>query len=233
MRLYQIIIFLSSVSIIVPVIANEFEICRPFSEVAPPRPFSSLPITDTVQIEANEVIIQEKLGTSTFIGDVFLKRADQILITPHVTYDRNSDIISADQRFNYWDKNFTISGSTIKLRAKKYGIMSDVKYWLLNRRARGQAKKIVKESEDIINLEQTRYTTCDSHREIWSLSANSMVLDNLKEEGTAIHATLHLLGLPVFYFPYMSFPIGDKRKSGFLAPNMGSSDETGTEFSIP
>ncbi|MBE9561823.1 MAG: LPS assembly protein LptD, partial [Proteobacteria bacterium] len=77
------------------------------------------------------------------------------------------------------------------------------------------------------------YTTCDSHKEIWYLSANKMTLDNIKEEGVATHAKIHLLGVPVFYFPYLTFPIGEKRKSGFLAPSMGSSDETGTEFSIP
>ncbi|MDM8566386.1 LPS assembly protein LptD [Candidatus Halobeggiatoa sp. HSG11] len=233
MRFNQIIIFLLSITIIVPVVANEFKICRPFNDVAPPRPVSSSPINNTIQIEADDVIVQEKLGTSTFSGDVFLQRAEQILITPHATYDHNNDIINANQKFNYWDKNFIISGSSIKLQAKKHGIMSDVKYWLLNRRARGQAKKIIKESEDIIHLEQTRYTTCDSHKEIWYLSANAITLNNLKEEGTATHATVRLLGVPIFYFPYLSFPIGDKRKSGFLAPSMGSSDETGTEFSIP
>ncbi|MCK5876497.1 MAG: LPS-assembly protein LptD, partial [Candidatus Marithrix sp.] len=232
-RFNQIIISLLSLSILVPAVANEFKICRPFNEVAPPRPFSSLSISDAIQIEADEVIVQEKLGTSTFEGDVFLQRADQILITPNITYDRNSDTISAKQRFHYWDKNFIINGASAELQSKERGIMSDVKYWLLNRRARGQAKKIIKKSEDIINLEQTNYTTCDSHKEVWYLSADTMTLDNLKEEGTATHATVRLLGVPVFYFPYLSFPIGNKRKSGFLAPSMGSSDETGTEFSIP
>ncbi len=234
-RFYQTIIFLLSLSIIIPVLAehDEYKICRPFNEVAPPRPLSLLPISSAIQIKANDVTIQEKLGTSTFNGDVFLQRDNQILITPRATYNRNEDILNADQKFTYWDEDFVISGSSIRLQAKEQGIMSDLKYWLLNRRARGQAKKAVKESKDIIHLEQTRYTTCDSHNEIWYLSANTMTLDNLKEEGIATHATIHLLGVPIFYFPYLSFPTGKKRKSGFLAPNMGSSDETGTEFSIP
>ncbi|HHB92657.1 MAG TPA: LPS-assembly protein LptD [Thioploca sp.] len=233
-RFYQIIIFLLSLSIIVPVVAkhDEFKICRPFNEVAPPRP-PLLTMSDKIQIEANDVTVQEKLGTSTFNGDVFIQRANQIMITQQAIYNRNNDVINANQNFTYWDENFVISGSSIQLHTKEQGIMSDVEYWLLNHRARGQAKKVVKESQNIIHLEQTRYTTCDLHKEIWYLSTDTMTLDNLKEEGTATHATVHILGVPVFYFPYLSFPLGEKRKSGFLAPNMGSSDETGTEFSIP
>ncbi len=233
-RFYQIIIILLSLSIIFPVIAknDEFKICQPFSKVAPPRP-QSLPVNDKIKIEANDVIVQEKLGTSVFNGDVFIQRANQILITQQATYNRNDDIINANKKFKYWDENFVISGSSIQLQAKEQGIMSDVEYWLLNHRARGQAKKIIKESKNIINLEKTRYTTCDLNNEIWYLSTDSMTLDDFKEEGTATHAIIHILGVPVFYFPYLSFPLGEKRKSGFLAPSIGSSDETGTEFSIP
>ncbi|MDM8563939.1 LPS assembly protein LptD, partial [Candidatus Marithioploca araucensis] len=81
--------------------------------------------------------------------------------------------------------------------------------------------------------EGATYTTCDPKKEIWRLSADKMTLNNAKSEGTARDVTIRILGLPVFYFPYISFPIGDERKSGFLLPNLGTSDETGVEFSIP
>lgn len=44
---------------------------------------------------------------------------------------------------------------------------------------------------------------------------------------------LDFKGVPILYSPYFSFPLNDKRKSGFLAPSAGSSDELGFELRAP
>ncbi|MNQ62689.1 LPS-assembly protein LptD precursor [compost metagenome] len=45
--------------------------------------------------------------------------------------------------------------------------------------------------------------------------------------GTATNATLRVKDIPVFYTPYIYFPIDDRRQSGFLPPTLGSSSDTG------
>jgi LPS-assembly protein len=235
MRFYQIIILLFALYHTIAVYAKDedFSLCKPFTEIAPHRPNLQFPDDDYLYLFADDALIQEKLGKSTFRGDVIMRRADQMLSTPFIIYDRNKDVVDADKDFIFWDNDFIISGSTAQLRQESQGEMTNAKYWLLNRRVRGHAEKLIKASEDIIHLEGATYTTCDPNKEIWRLSADKMTLDNAKSEGTARDVTIRILGLPVFYFPYISFPIGDERKSGFLLPNFGTSDETGTEFSIP
>ncbi len=39
--------------------------------------------------------------------------------------------------------------------------------------------------------------------------------------------------VPLFYFPYMSFPIDEQRKTGFLAPELRQSDFSGNELHLP
>jgi len=39
--------------------------------------------------------------------------------------------------------------------------------------------------------------------------------------------------VPVFYSPYISFPLGDQRRSGFLMPGFGSSSSRGFQLAIP
>ena len=39
--------------------------------------------------------------------------------------------------------------------------------------------------------------------------------------------------IPVFYTPYISYPLTDKRQSGILTPSFGSAGDSGTSFSIP
>jgi len=212
---------------------QQFALCKPFAKIAPPRPELPPPEGDSVRLFADKGLVEEKLGTSTFSGDVLLQRADQILSTRIVAYDRNKDVVNADGDFIFWDNEFVISGNKMQLRPGNQGEMQEAKYWLLGRRARGHAEKIIKESKDIFHFEQGSYTTCAPDKEIWRLDANKLTLDAGKSKGTARHVFIRLLDIPVFYFPYLSFPLGDKRQSGFLAPSFGSSDEAGIEFSTP
>jgi LPS-assembly protein len=211
---------------------NEFALCKPFTKITLPRPELPPVKNNAVRLFADNAVVQEKLGISTCSGNVFIQRADQILNTPLLTYDIKKDVINADGEFVLWDNNFIISGNKIQLDQEEQGEMADVNYWLLNRRARGIAKKLFKKTKDIIQLEQASLTTCDPNDEIWRLNANDLTLDNAKAEGTAHHVTIRFLDTPVFYTPYLSFPLG-KRKSGILVPNIGNSDETGFEFSLP
>lgn len=213
---------------------HEFALCKPFAEIAPQRPTTLPPPEgESTRLFADESLVHEKLGTSTFSGDVYVQRADQILNTRLVVYDRNKDVVDAESDFILWDNEFVISGTELQLRPENKGEMKNAQYWLLNRRARGQAEKIFKESKDILNFEQASYSTCAPDHEVWRLDASKLRLDGASSQGIAHDVTIRILDLPVFYFPYLSFPIGDQRLSGFLAPSFGSSDEAGTEFSIP
>jgi LPS-assembly protein len=212
---------------------DEFALCRPFSEIAPPRPNLPPLENESIRLFSDSAIVQEKLGTSTFSGRVLVQKEDMILSSPHVFYDRNKEILDADKEFLFWDNDYVIQGSQIQLRKDEQGEMTNAEYWLLSRRARGHAKQLLKESKDIVQLEQSSYTTCDPDSEVWRLDTSHLTLDNANSVGVAHHVIVRLLNMPVFYVPYLSFPIGDQRKSGFLVPSGGSSDETGTEFSIP
>jgi LPS-assembly protein len=213
---------------------DDFALCQPFNEIAPSRPNLPPLKEDSVRLFADNAIVRERLGISTFRGRVLVQRNEQILSTPHLIYDRNQEIFEADKNFTLWDKEFTIQGSQIQLRpTEEQGEMSNAEYWFLNQRARGFADQLIKKSQDLVQLEQASYTTCDPNSEVWRLEANHLTLDQANSEGVAHHVLIRLLNMPVFYFPYLSFPIGDQRKSGFLVPNIGSSDETGIEFSVP
>jgi LPS-assembly protein len=44
---------------------------------------------------------------------------------------------------------------------------------------------------------------------------------------------LRFKNVPILYLPYISFPIGDARKSGVLTPEIGSSGRSGNEIRVP
>lgn len=50
--------------------------------------------------------------------------------------------------------------------------------------------------------------------------------------GHGNYVTLKIRTVPILYLPYISFPLTDKRKSGFLFPVIGSSEKTGIQAGI-
>jgi LPS-assembly protein len=50
---------------------------------------------------------------------------------------------------------------------------------------------------------------------------------------TARGVKLRFMGVPILYTPYLSFPLNDGRKSGFLTPSFADRDRTGLDISVP
>lgn len=99
--------------------------------------------------------------------------------------------------------------------------------------ARGDAKRIVFEGPDNERLYKARYTTCEAGVNDWFIKANELELDHRAQTGTATNATVEFLSIPILYTPWIDFPFGNQRSSGFLAPNFGTTTKSGAEFMLP
>jgi LPS-assembly protein len=98
---------------------------------------------------------------------------------------------------------------------------------------RGQASRAVLEENSISRLFQAEYTSCPVPRDDWFIRVRELELDSSRNVGTAYNTTVYFLGVPILYSPYLSFPLDNRRKSGFLAPTFGSSAQSGFDFSVP
>ena len=47
------------------------------------------------------------------------------------------------------------------------------------------------------------------------------------------NATIEMEGVPIFYTPWLTFPIDDRRKSGFLFPEVGKDSNGGADIALP
>jgi LPS-assembly protein len=84
-----------------------------------------------------------------------------------------------------------------------------------------------------VQLEQVRYTTCPVGNEDWMLQASSIDLDTAAQSGVGKHVLMRFKDVPIFYTPYISFPLGDERKSGLLFPEFGHSTTNGYQLQVP
>lgn len=98
---------------------------------------------------------------------------------------------------------------------------------------RGSAAVAQRTGRQKIRLENAGFTTCPEDAESWRISARSLELDAESGRGRARNVTLRAGQIPVFFTPYLDFPIDDRRKTGFLYPTVRQSSRTGLGFTAP
>jgi LPS-assembly protein len=104
----------------------------------------------------------------------------------------------------------------------------DVLLW-----AHGSAKRFFFEGPERERLEGVSYSRCAKDDDNVFYTASEMVLDHASGHATAKHMLVHFHRVPILYFPFVSFPISDERKTGFLFPTIGFGDQWGVNFHLP
>ena len=98
---------------------------------------------------------------------------------------------------------------------------------------RGSAEVISQDGPGRVVLENGAVTSCEPGDNTWLLSGGKITIDQNTQQGTGRNVKLTIGSVPVLYLPYISFPIGDERKSGFLFPTINSSEDGGIDIALP
>ncbi len=99
--------------------------------------------------------------------------------------------------------------------------------------ARATAAYIEFDGQDHQRMHDVVLTNCDEGNRIVELAAKRVDLDHVKGTGTGRSMTVKFKKVPIFYFPIMSFPIDDRRKTGFLFPGYGYDQKSGFTLELP
>jgi len=167
-------------------------------------------------------------------GQVELRRADQVLNTELLRYDPINKTVMMPGRMSYKDAVIYVSGESAEYSfLSESGKFTNVEYGLTGSSAKGSAAEISIDSGNHSILRELQFTTCPGEKPEWLLTAKQLELDFVNGVGTAKNAKLEFFNVPILYLPYMTFPIDDRRKSGFLYPFISSANDNGFEFSIP
>lgn len=225
---------LFSASLALPVISNAENTPPSLCSSSPyqPQPGSEQTRGEAIQIESDKVSLTEN-NTSLFSGNVDISKGNQKLTADKVEYQQDKNYLRAEGHIELFTPYFKMNGSTAEFNVKNdQGTIQDAEY-ATTQRGRGGAKQINIQSENVVVLTDARYTTCDPDKIDWQMSADEIKLDNSKRQGYAKDVVLEFKGVPFFYFPYMRFPVGEERLSGFLFPSFGNSDQHGSELLAP
>ena len=201
---------------------------------------------DELYMEADLLTRDDKTKHTTAEGSVEVRYEGRTLRADRVTYDEGADgqqgvirayghvqIINADGTIEYADE-MTLDD---KMSA---GVARGFSARLANN-GKIASSTAVRRSDVIQELNRAIYTPCAvcaangaNKRPTWSISADRVVEDKKRRLIFYRNARVHVLGVPLLYFPifWHADPTAD-RVSGFLTPNLGSSDRRGFSYEQP
>jgi lipopolysaccharide assembly outer membrane protein LptD (OstA) len=120
--------------------------------------------------------------------------------------------------------------------------LDDLRGILLGGRLEGKETPFLATGEEVRKLGDQEYefkrgsfTTCrcpDDGTEPWVIRSEQAELE-IGGYGTARNTVLDVLGVPVFWLPWMRYPLLTDRATGVLFPTFNSSNRTGLDVGVP
>jgi len=172
-------------------------------------------------------------------GGVNACRSGVTIVTEELQYSMVDDTCTVPGAIRMDRYGDVLTGTGLRYRfTSSTGELDDATYALAHSRERryaprGEAKVIEFKGPALEHLTGATYTTCAIGNSDWIMNVRDLDLDRTTQIGIAHNATVRFMDVPILYTPYISFPLNDQRKSGFLAPAFGTTGQSGFEITTP
>jgi LPS-assembly protein len=196
------------------------------------RPADIPPDDHRIHVDSDDAVLGAD-GNAVLNGRVTVRQDARSVAADSVTYDYDNDKLTVKGKVDFLDPKLRVRSDSGSYETDGGANFNEAFFQLMDRNGRGFAKDVDLHPDGKLDLNNVRYTSCPVGNEDWSLSASKINLDTKLQEGVAHHVTMRFKDVPIFYTPYISFPLGDERKSGVLFPSFGHSGSNGFDVEVP
>lgn len=169
-----------------------------------------------------------------YSGDVRVTQGNKTILADNVTLHQQENIVVAEGNVNFSDGQIkSISDRATNNLTTDEMTLENTDYEFLCEPGRGDAVYIAKTGKAVYEIEDGSITSCPIGDNAWRLRASSIDVDQNEEQATFYNPRFEIQSVPVFYLPYLTVPIGDTRKTGFLYPTVSYGSSDGFEAEIP
>jgi LPS-assembly protein len=172
---------------------------------------------DLIQARGNVEVFWDHL---TLLSDsVFVrKRENEAVAEGNVRLLKGDDILTSDRiRLNYQSELGEADNGSLFIKQRNFYLRGD---------------HFLKTGENEYRLERGTFTTCDGDSPSWKFTADELDV-TVEDYATGKNALFYIGKVPVFYTPYVLFPIMRERQTGVLIPRIGTSSKKGFYLDIP
>jgi LPS-assembly protein len=190
-----------------------------------------------ITIEADSAELG-KTGGAKLRGNVRVSMLNQQIAADAIDVTDGNQQLNASGNVRFRSNQAELDASSAEISAASLeATFKDAEFRLYDSEgkfsARGSASSLETGKKGQAELNDVLFTTCPPGEKGWELSAQRIELNEETGSGYARKVKLNFYGVPLFYFPGLSFPYTDARKSGILAPKFASSGSSGLDISVP
>ncbi|MFA0133771.1 LPS assembly protein LptD [Vibrio splendidus] len=169
-----------------------------------------------------------------YSGDVRVTQGNKTILADNVTLHQQENIVVAEGNVNFSDGQIkSVSDRATNNLTTDEMTLENTDYEFLCEPGRGNAVYVSKTGKAVYEIEDGSITSCPIGDNAWRLRASSIDVDQNEEQATFYNPRFEIQSVPVFYLPYLTVPIGDTRKTGFLYPTVSYGSSDGFEAEIP
>lgn len=186
-----------------------------------------------VKLQAKQLSHDEKTQTVTAVGDVEAVQGDNVLRADKVVYNLATDTVSAIGNVSLLDKKGNVHfAEYVELSGNmKSGFVQGLLSMLADG-SRFTAAEAKREEGVETTMTEASYTPCKTcetdPNPLWQIKADKIVHDEVNKTIKYKNARLEFMNVPIAIAPVFSHADPSvKRKSGFLRPQVGWTDNTG------
>ena len=171
---------------------------------------------------------------TTLTGHAELRRYGSIIRADKLHYDADTDTADAygNVRINDHGNLFVGPRAQMQLEAR-VGYMLTPTYHLNATGGSGKAERMDMIDDERTSFTHATYTACDCVKPSWYIKASRFDVDQGENVGYAHNGAVFFQGVPIFYSPWLTFPLSNERKSGLLPPTFSMNSSSGFDTTIP
>ena len=217
---------------------------QPYDEVPQGKLCSGRYVTPAYRIEAGDTPEQVTTsadkanygndGVATLMGEVVLRRGDSQLESPEVSVNEARDTATAKGPVTYRQPGVLLRGDDARVSLNSDAASVDNGHYVFHEQhVRGDAVQLARLEDGRYRLKDASFTSCEPGNSLWRLVGSDITIDQDSGWGTAKHARMEMGGVPVFYWPYVRFPVDDRRHTGLLWPQFSYTSSSGFDYAQP
>lgn len=190
------------------------------------------PVDNTIHLSSDDALLGVD-GNAVLKGNVHIVQGERRLSADEVEFKSANNSFDVRGNVEYQDPVLHASGRSGSYGQNTGASFTTAQFELPERPARGTAAAMTFDTNGVATLTDVTFSTCPAEQPDWRIRARSIVLDTRARNGVGRNATVEFKGVPILYLPWMSFPLGSERKSGFLFPNLGHTTRSGFQLTVP
>jgi LPS-assembly protein len=168
------------------------------------------------------------------LGEANAVQGDRHMRSDKVLVNRAKGMATLTDNVTLREPDVLVQGNSAKIfYNSNEAVIFDSRFVLHDQHMHGTADMLVQDEDGLIHTHNGDVTYCAPENNDWAVLSKDAEIDLDEGLATLHQATIEVKDTPVFYSPWLRFPLDDRRRTGLLWPDFGNNSNGGLDISTP